>query len=49
MKVKSIREHTNAYEPAGKKAVGTEYELPENTAQVLIDAKLVEAKAEKKS
>jgi hypothetical protein len=48
MFVEAIREHQNFYGDKPHKAVGAKYEMPDNTAKVLIDAGLVkEIKADK--
>ena len=48
MFVEAVREHQNAYGEKINKTVGAKYELPDNSAQVLIDAGLVkEVKSDK--
>ena len=41
MKVKAVREHSNTYPPAGRKAKGTEYRVDDKTGRSLISAGLV--------
>lgn len=42
VKVRSVREHTNAYGEKLTKAKGDEYDLPEKLVKTLADAGLVE-------
>ena len=45
-KVKVLKLHENEYEPAGRKAEGTIYQVPADTAKSLIREGLVEPASE---